>query len=298
MSIPPITFIDVNLGPEVGSDDTVVGVRVVTDRREGRMVYGRTLNYGEPDNGEAIMVEPGDTLVCPQGSVKVMLADVDRYSEPESDGYSPLANTVWTWLAIPPRSFDVSGSHYLLAAARRLDMAHVHCRAALTTLQDCPGKPFVKARALRFDALGHAESMCIALRRVIGMIQQANARFSIEAPISKLITGVEPGVRSIRDAFEHIDERAEGRARHKGPSSDAMSIFDQSDFFVSGILRYASHSLDIQGEAVPAMIAARKFIVDAAAEAGKTKTINVELKWTFTAEADSAAPTVSTAPTG
>ena len=66
-------------------------------------MYGRTLNYGERDNDEGILVEPGDTLIFPQGSVKVMLADVDRYSEPESDGYAPLANTVWTWLAIPPR---------------------------------------------------------------------------------------------------------------------------------------------------------------------------------------------------
>ena len=281
MSIPPIRFIGVNLGPEVGTDDTVVGVRAVPSRREGQTVYGRTLNYGESDHGEAISVEPGDTLIFPQGSVKVKLADVDRYSELEPDGYAPLANTVWTWLAIPPRSFDVSGGHYLLAAARRLDMAHVHGTAALRALHDCPGKPFVKARALMFDALGHAESMCIALRRVIGMIQEANARFSIRIPVTNVIAGIEPSVRSIRDAFEHIDERAEGRARQEGPS-DAMSVFDQSDFFASGILRYAGHSLDIQTEVVPAMIAARTFLADAVAEAGRTKIINGEIKWTFT----------------
>ena len=34
-------------------------------------------------------------------------------------------------------------------------------------------------------------------------------------------------------------------------------------------------------------------LADAAAEAGKTKTINVELKWTFTEGADSAPPGVS-----
>lgn len=295
MSIPPIRFISVNLGPEVGTDDTVVGVRAVPSRREGRTVYGRTLNYGECDNGDAILVERGDTLIFPQGSVQVKFADIDRYSEAKPDGYVPLANTVWTWLAIPPRSFNLSASYYLLAAARRLDMAHVHCRAALGTLQDYPGKPFVKARALMFDALGHAESMCIALRRVIGMIQKANARFSIRTPVPTVITAVELGVRSIRDAFEHIDERARGQARHEGPG-DAMSVFNQSDFFASGVLRYAGHSLDIQSEAVPAMIAARKFIADAVAAAGKTKTFNGELKFTFTDGADSAAPCVSTAP--
>ena len=39
-------------------------------------------------------------------------------------------------------------------------------------------------------------------------------------------------------------------------------------------------------------------LADAAAEAGKTKTINVELKWTFTEGADSAPPGVSTAAAG
>ena len=53
-----------------------------------------------------------------------------------------------------------------------------------------------------------------------------------------------------------------------------------------------------KASAVPAMVAARKFIADAAAEAGKTKTINVELKWTFTERADSAPPGVSTAAAG
>ena len=84
----------------------------------------------------------------------------------------------------------------------------------------------------------------------------------------------------MRNAFEHIDERAQGNAM-KEEHSDAMTVFDQSNFFSSGILTYAGHSLDISREAVPAMVAGRQYIVAAAAAAGSTKTINGELKWTF-----------------
>ena len=100
----PITYISLNLGPNVGANDTVVGVRVVPDGRNGNEVYGRTLNAGEPDSGEGIVLEAGEKLVFPSGSVTVTLEDVDRYADPELDGYSAVSNTVWTWLQIPPSS--------------------------------------------------------------------------------------------------------------------------------------------------------------------------------------------------
>lgn len=58
-------------------------------------------------------------------------------------------------------------------------------------------------------------------------------------------------------------------------------VFDQSDFFVSGVLRYAGHSLDIRTEVVPALIAGRGFIVEAATRAGLRKTVTEPIKWTF-----------------
>ncbi|MCY4376227.1 MAG: hypothetical protein OXC31_20935 [Spirochaetaceae bacterium] len=125
--------------------------------------------------------------------------------------------------------------------------------------------------------------MCIALSRAIRMIRQAEAKVSVKVPVPTAVSEIEDGVKSIRDAFEHIDERAEGKARHQGPS-DAMSVFDQSDFFSSGILRYDRQSLDISGEAVPAMVAGRQFIVEAAATEGSTKTISGEMRWTFSTD--------------
>ena len=282
MSIGPITYMSLNLGPQVGADDGIVGVRVVPIEREGRTVFARTLNSGEPDNGEGITVEPGDTLLFEAGSMKITLADVDRYSEPTPDGYASVANTVWSWLAIPPRTHPREVHNYILAAARRLDIAHVHSLGALSGLTNSSNQPsFLKARAVMFEALGHAELMCIALGRAIRMIRQAKAKVGVTIAVPPPVHAVESRVLAIRDAFEHIDERAAGKARHEGPA-DAMTVFDQGDFFDSGVLRYAGHSLDIAAEVTPAMLAARKFVVDAVAAEGSTKTLNAETKWTFT----------------
>ena len=94
--IPPIRFIGLNLTPEVGADDTLVGVRVVPAGRDGNVVLGRTLGWDETDAGEAITVRPGETLRFPPGSIRVSLRDVDKESKPGSDGYAAIANTIWT----------------------------------------------------------------------------------------------------------------------------------------------------------------------------------------------------------
>ena len=286
MAISPISHMSLNLGPQVGEDDAIVRVRVVPIGSDGHTVYARTLNFGEADNGEFITVEPGDTLIFPAGTMKVTIADVDRYSEQTPDGYAPVANTVWSWLAIPPRAPLLTVHNYMLAAARRLDIAHVHCMGALSGLAACSSQAsFLKTRAVMFEALGHAESMCIALSRAVRMLRQAKGKVSVKIAVPVAVDTVESRVRSIRDAFEHIDERAEGKAMREGPA-DAMSVFDQNDFFTSGILRYAERSLDIAGEAVPAMVASRQFIIDAVSAEGPTKTLQKEMKWTFTADPD------------
>ena len=283
MIIGPVTYISINLGPKVGENDFLAGVRVVPVGRNGNRVYGRTLNDGEPDTGEGIPLEVGETLEFPAGSVSVTMADVDRYTEPEPDGYAPVANTIWTWLAIPPHE-NKTFVNYLLAAARRLDAAHAHCSGALRGLTEHPPKEKgFRAREAMLDALSDAESMCVALSRAIRMITRARATISSPAAVPQEISAIEHAVQTIRDAFEHIDERAVGKARRENPS-DAVSVFDQSDFFTSGVLRYAGHSLDIRSEVIPAVIAGRRFIVEVATRAGLRKTINAPIEWKFISE--------------
>ena len=283
MTIGPITYVSINLGPKVGAKDYLAGVRVVPAGRKGNRVFGRTLNPGETDSGEGVSLEVGETLEFPAGSISVTMADVDRYSKPDLNGYAPVANTVWTWLSIPPPTRGQTFVYYLLAAARRLDAAYKRRSGALRILTSPPKEMGFPAREAMFDSLGDAESMCIALSRAIQMITQAQATISTPAAVPREVTAIKDAVRAMRDAFEHIDERAVGKARREDPV-EAMSIFDQSDFFTSGVLRYARHSLDIRAEVMLALIAGRRFIVDTATQAGLIKTITVPIEWTVTAE--------------
>ena len=277
MAMEPITYIGISLGPNVGANDTVVGVRVVPNGRNSNEVYGRTLNADEQDTGERITLEVGEKLVFPPGSVEVTLPDVDRYADSELDGYAPVTNTAWTWLKIPP-SPDEAFFHYMLAVSRRLDRAYALYVGALRELGTRPDEPFIRTRARVFSALGNAESMCIALNRAIQMIADAHARFSVTTAVPREVTDVQDAVRAIRNAFEHIDERAFGRARQETPV-EAMSIFNQADLVTSGTIRYAEHSLDLRMQVIPALVAARQFIYDVLAGEGTTKRVDEPIEF-------------------
>ena len=196
----PITYISINLGPDVGANDSVIGVRVVPDGRNGPEVYGRTLSADEPDTGVGITVETGDKLVFPAGSVKFTLRDVDKHALPGSDGYSPVANTVWTWLQIPPPPTE-DFFHYMLAAARRLDAAHALYVSTLRQLTSDPGEPFMRTRVRTFYALSSAEAMCITLNRALTMISIAQAKLSVNTPVPGTVQAVQESVQAIRNAF-------------------------------------------------------------------------------------------------
>ena len=277
MATEPITYVGIHLGPNAGSDDAIVGVRVVPNGNNGNEVYGRTLSADELDTGEGITLEVGEKLVFPPGSVKVTIQDVDRYPELEPDGYASLTNTAWTWLQVPPLPGEAF-FNFVLAASRRIDMAHAHCVSALRELGDRPDEPFIRTRARIFNALGNAESMCIALNRAVRMIKNAHVEFTVTTPVPSEVEKMQEAVSAIRNAFEHIDDRAMGRAHRENPAN-AMSIFNQADLVSYGILRYASHSLNLRTEVIPALVAARRFIFDVIAEAGTTKTINTLIEF-------------------
>jgi hypothetical protein len=274
-----VRYLGVNLTSEVGANDAVIGVRVVPAGRDGHKVFGRTLAQGEADSGEPVRFYPyaGEELLFQVGSVQLFLEDVDKNSRSGPDGYAPVANALWTWLTVgaPP---DPALFRFLFSSARRLDTAHSLCAHVLEALTDRP-EPFIKARDRLFGALGDAELMCVALGRAIDMLQSMPARFSVPSCLPDITPSVALALREIRNAFEHIEDRALGNVRGK-PHADALSIFDQQDFIANGVLRYASHSLDLQADVLPLLINARRATLDAAvAASGAAKTINVPLSF-------------------
>jgi hypothetical protein len=274
-----IRYLAVNLTPEVGANDALLGVRVVPAGRNGTKVFGRTLADGEQDSDEPVTFYPyaGEELHFPSGSVQISLRDLDRGNQPGPDGYAPVANTLWTWLVFgaPP---DPALFRFLFAAARRLDTAHALCADVLGALTDRP-EPFIKFRQRLFAALGLAELMCIALGRAIDMLRSIPSQFSVPMTLPETVTTFFPALREIRNAFEHIEDRALGNV-HGKPHADALSVFDQRDLISSGVLRYASHSLDLRSEVLPMLVDSRRVVLEvAAATAGAARTLNVPVSF-------------------
>jgi hypothetical protein len=274
-----IRYLSVNLTPNVGANDALIGVRVVPAGREGHRVFGRTLADSEHDSGEAVAFYPyrGEELHFPSGSIRISLRNIERGNEPGADGYAPVANTLWTWLTFgtPP---DPAFFRFLFAAARRLDTAHSLCIDVLAALTE-QDEPFIKARRRLFAALGLAETMCVALGRGIDMLRSVPSHFSISVSLPPSVSGLLPALREIRDAFEHIEDRALGNVRKK-PHADALSIFDQRDLISRGVLRYGAHSLDVRAEILPVLVEARRFVLSAAIEtAGPARTLNSSISF-------------------
>jgi hypothetical protein len=188
-----------------------------------------------------------------------------------------VSNTLWTWLVFgaPP---DPAFFRFLFAAARRLDSAHSLCTDVLGALTDRP-EPFIKARQRLFAALGFAELMCVALGRAIDMLRSVPSQFSVPMPLPGNVSTLIPALREIRNAFEHIEDRALGNV-HGKPHADALSIFDQRDLISSGVLRYASHSLNLRSEVLPMLVESRRLVLEvAAATAGAARTLNVPMSF-------------------
>ena len=280
MSSTPITHLALHLGPNVGANDALIGVRVVPAGRDGNKIIAKTLNQGQPDSGEGITRHAGEKLLLPPGNARITIQDVDKENSPHADGYAAASNTIWTWLQFGP-SPDPILFRFLFAAARRLDSAHDLCVDTLDHLVGPPDEPYIKARARLFRALGYAELMCVAFHRAVRMIEIIPSRFAVSAAIPIAVDAISPVLKDIRDSLEHIEERAfEIVNAHGDIHPDALTIFDQADFYASGVLSYANHSLDVRGDVVPALISGRQFIFNVAVEkAGAAWTNNVPIEF-------------------
>lgn len=270
----PFRYVSTNLTSTAGANDSLIAVRVVPAGRRGNTVLGRSLLPGEPDSGEPILFNPyaGEELQFPAGSLHVTIQDIDRHAPKLDHGYAAISNTIWTWLfcGAPP---NPALFRFLFAAGRRLDTAHSLLLRVNDALDD-RDEPFVKVRQRLFDALGLAELLCVAFSRAVDMLQALSSKFALQVSVPVSITGKLSSLKEIRNAFEHIEDRAEGHVRGK-PNPDALSIFDQKDLVTSRILRYANHSLDLAREVPPMLVDGRRVLFDAAvAAAGVAKTIN------------------------
>lgn len=233
--------------------------RLVPMGREGNIVYARTLRPGEEDTGEGVHVNAGDRLVIPAGEFVFNTDQIDALIPKRMGGYAPIANTVWTRHQIVGEEPEYA--FFLFALAQRLDAAHDLWSQAIQDREDAINSDGIVRRAGLFEALSTAQMAIIALDRAIVMVETLVAQYCPDLKTPEETDKVQRAVRQLRRSFEHIDERAQGKAGpNKGVDLRAWSIFDQSEFVERAILRYQDDELDFHEDVLAALLACREVI--------------------------------------
>ncbi len=236
--------------------------RLVLDGVEGDTVYIRTLRYGEVDNGQGVQVPAGYKVAMRAGALVVNVNQIDDLSQSGLGGYAPVANTVWTWYQFGqhPENF----LHFMFSFARRLDTGHALWASAIEERDRAKELPGIEARVGFISALATAEVAVVALHRAIRMAHSLVKKYRPDLDVPESADSVLEPLKEIRDAFEHIDERAESRSGQRGKfDPDALTIFDQPAFFSSGILTYKEVELDFDCDVLSALLDCRGLVMEA-----------------------------------
>ena len=103
----------------------------------------------------------------------------------------------------------------------------------------------------------------IALGRSIDMVTRARSLIGTTVPVPTNITNSIQAVSEIRNAYEHIEDRALGRVRQK-PDPQALTIFDYRRLLDDDEIVYAGHSLNLVNEVPTLLRDARQYLKDVA----------------------------------
>ena len=162
----PITHLSLNLAPDDRVNSMLLSLRVVPDGRDGNVVYGRTLRWGEVDDGSGVEIREGEHFKIRKGRLSVDLEHVDSLSEPGRWGYAPVTNTIWTWYQLG-KNPDPAVYLALVSLARRVDTAYALWAMMMAERESMSdGLGFGPAgRASIFKAWGAAEVAVIAVHR-------------------------------------------------------------------------------------------------------------------------------------
>jgi len=251
-----ISHIGIHSSGEVGAiADLIHSMRVVPVRREGSTIYARSLRLGEPDDGQRIHIRPGDTISFEAGAIVAELDAIDAREDATESGYVPLAGVLSAWFHIGPSDWPAELVRYALAAARRLDMANellIDVQSLEDEVNANPRMPGPQVRRRIFNALGSVELGVISLGRGISMILELPGEFGIECELPESLRAVHPALNAIRNAYEHIDDRAHGTI-FGTPSEDALTIFNYERLLREDVITYGAHTLDLSGE-VPQLL--------------------------------------------
>lgn len=100
------------------------------------------------------------------------------------------------------------------------------------------------------------------------MCMKAATDIGTTVTVPQAITQWSECVEQIRDAYEHIDERAVGLLRRNryGQSPDALTIFDHERVVGEGVIAYRGYQLDLETVVSDLIPATRQYLKLVAAE--------------------------------
>jgi hypothetical protein len=119
---------------------------------------------------------------------------------------------------------------------------------------------------MEIGALGAVELAVVAVGRVCDMIDTASTSLGSTLPVPPTVAAKRAAVNDIRNAYEHIEDRALGKVFGK-PHSDALTIFNHADLLEHDRIGYGTSSLDLKTEMPTLISEARQFLTDVAADA-------------------------------
>ncbi len=216
--------------------------------------------------GKSVQLRPGDKVVLMPGALEMSLEAIDEQMAVRSDdGYATVTNTLWSWLMIgTPKTLNTV--RFLLTTARRLDASHWLLRlvrARLTEFENT--EQGIPKRNLRYEIIGVVEMAIVTLYRALQMASQINSKFSVSTPFPSSVVAKLKDIKAIRDAYEHIEDRALGLVRGK-PHADALSVFNHIRLIEDRVVVYGTHELNIDDEATQLLIETRCYLMTIAKE--------------------------------
>jgi hypothetical protein len=184
------------------------------------------------------------------------------------DGYLPitLALGLWAGLYGVPRGEPY---RYLWSAAMRLDTAHRTIERARVEIDAYHRSPS-GAPEDALGILGDVQVAIVALHRAVEMARAIPTLFGpVSVTFPRSVEDKREALEQLRDAYEHIDERARGRIDRAGTVDlrEAESLFINAEFgkplIETGTVQYRLWSLDIHDETTSICRAVRKFLHNA-----------------------------------
>ena len=258
--------------PDGGQGNFLFAMRIVPARREGNTQYVRTLGSDEEDTGEAVKSEAGVRIAFEPGGMSFSINDIDNYyNPPQKGGYKLVSNTIWTWYRIITDEKDFL--LFLSSFAQRTDTSHALWSSAVEAWEKASNEESgISQRHGYFNSFSMAQLAIVSISAAYRMARTLIDKWCPDLDMPNSIANTFDAIRQIRNAFEHIDERAASQ------KMDDLSIFQQKNFESTSEIRYKNYRLIFKEDLIQPLLDCRELIIAATKQRIKMRAIEKKVQ--------------------